>query len=168
MIKLIVMDVDGTLTDGGVYYSESGSEIRNFNSKDAVGILACQALGIDCMILTGRKSEAVERRAEDLHIRYVYQGITDKMDFLVDFLKKHKMELHDILYIGDDLNDIKCMNIAGVAGCPADAAPEILMRADYIASHNGGHGAVRDVLFSYLKDNNLYDDAAAKVYGGIF
>lgn len=168
MIKLIVMDVDGTLTDGGIYYSESGSEIKNFNSKDAAGILACQAIGIDCMILTGRTGKAVERRAEDLHIKYVYQGITDKMAFLLDFLKEHKMDLQDVFYIGDDLNDIKCMNIAGVAGCPADASPEILLRADYIASHNGGHGAVRDVLFSYLKDNNLYDDAISKAYDVIF
>lgn len=168
MIKLIVMDVDGTLTDGGIYYFESGSEIKKFYSKDAAGILACQAIGIDCMILTGGKEKAVERRAEDLHIKYVYQGITDKMAFLLDFLKEHKMDPSDVFYIGDDLNDIKCMNIAGVSGCPADAAPEILLRADYIASHNGGHGAVRDVLFSYLKDNNLYDDAVSKVYDGIF
>lgn len=168
MIKLIVLDVDGTLTDGGIYYSESGIEIKKFNSKDAAGILACQAIGIDCMILTGRKSAAVTRRAKELHIKYVYQGITDKMDFLLEFLKEQKMDLQEILYIGDDLNDIKCMNIVGVAGCPADASPEILMRADYIASHNGGHGAVRDVLFSYLKDNNLYDDAISKAYGGIF
>lgn len=168
MIKLIVMDVDGTLTDGGIYYFESGSEIKKFNSKDAAGILTCQAIGIDCMILTGGKEKAVERRAEDLHIKYVYQGITDKMAFLLDFLKEHKMELQDVFYIGDDLNDIKCMNIVGISGCPADASPEILLRADYIASHNGGHGAVRDVLFSYLKDNNLYDDAVSKVYDGIF
>ena len=167
MIKLVVMDVDGTLTDGGIYYSESGSEIKKFNSKDAAGILACQAIGIDCMILTGRKTEAVERRAKDLHIKYVYQGITDKMDFLMDFIKERKMDLQDVFYIGDDLNDIKCMDIVGVVGCPADAAPEILQRSDYVASHNGGHGAVRDVLLSYLKDHNLYDCAISKVYGGV-
>lgn len=164
MIKLIVMDVDGTLTDGGIYYSESGNEIKKFNSRDAAGILACQAIGIDCMILTGRKTEAVERRAKDLNIKYVYQGITDKMDFLVNFLKKHEIQLQDVFYIGDDLNDIKCMNIVGIVGCPADAAPEILMRSDYVASHNGGDGAVRDVLLSYLKDNDLYDYSTSQLY----
>lgn len=164
MIKLIVMDVDGTLTDGGIYYSESGNEIKRFNSKDAAGILACQAIGIDCMILTGRKTKAVERRAKDLNIKYVYQGITDKMDFLVNFLKEHEIQLQDVFYIGDDLNDIKCMNIVGIVGCPADAAPEILMRSDYVASHNGGDGAVRDVLLSYLKDNDLYDYSTSQLY----
>lgn len=167
MVKLIVLDVDGTLTDGGIYYSESGNEIKKFNTKDAAGILACQAIGIECMILTGRKSKAVEKRAGDLQIKYVYQGIADKMTFLLDFIMEHGWDLQEVLYIGDDLNDVKCMNIAGVVGCPADAPPEILQKADYIASHRGGYGAVRDVLFSYLKDNGLYDIAVSKAYGGI-
>ncbi len=167
MIKLIITDVDGTLTDGGIYYGTDGMEIKEFNARDAAGLFACQALGIECMILTGRKSEAVERRGKDLHFAYVVQGVQDKGTWLSEYMAAHKLKREDVLYIGDDLNDIAAMKLCGLVGCPADALPEVLSRADFVAAHDGGHGAVRDVLFAYLKREGLYAQALTKAYGGI-
>ena len=167
MIKLIVMDVDGTLTDGSIYYSEDKTEIKKFNVKDAAGILACEAVGKKCMILTGRESYAVERRAKDLHIAYVFQGIKDKQSFLKEFIVQNGYAKEEILYIGDDLNDIGVMKIVGRTGCPAVAAEEVKQICDYVSSYNGGNGAVRDILFMLLKSEGVYQKAIEKAYGGV-
>ena len=170
MIELIVMDIDGTLTDGGIYYSEyehHGIETKKFSVKDAAGILAVQAMGKECMFLTGRESYAVAKRAADLKIKYVYQGVKDKDRFLTDFIKEHNIKAENMMYIGDDLNDIKAMRIAGTVCCPADAADEVISLADYVSRHNGGNGAVRDILFTMLKKEGLYEEAVSKAYGGI-
>ena len=167
MLKLVIMDVDGTLTDGGIYYSESGTEIKRFSTKDGAGILAMEATGSDCMILTGRTSYAVKRRAADLRIRYVYQGVSDKEQFLSDFFKEKGFRKEEILFIGDDLNDIRAMRLCGLSACPADAAEEVLEIVDYISHKKGGHGAVRDILFHFLKEEGRYKEAVDKAYGGI-
>ena len=164
IIRLIVLDADGTLTDGGIYYDEKGNEFKKFCTKDAAGILLCEAIGIDIMILTGRKSAAVEHRARDLHVKYVVQGIADKAEYLHSFMISHGLEKDAVFYIGDDLNDMPAMRLCGSVGCPSDAAEEIIVNADFIARHGGGHGAVRDVLFSWLKAYGLYESAIKKVY----
>ncbi len=167
MIKLIVMDVDGTLTDGSIYYSENNIEIKKFNVRDAAGILACQMVGKKCMVLTGRESYAVQRRAKDLNIEFIFQGIRNKQKFLKDFIKKNEYVEEEILYIGDDLNDLSAMKIVGKTGCPADAAEEVKQIADFISVYNGGNGAVRDILFALLKSEGIYENAVENVYGGI-
>lgn len=167
MISLIIMDVDGTLTDGGIYYSESKTEIKKFNVKDAAGILACQAAGKKCMLLTGRESYAVQRRAKDLNIEFVFQGIKNKRTFLEDFIGQNGYFKEEIMFIGDDLNDLGVMKIVGKTGCPADAAEEVKQISDYISIYNGGQGAVRDILFTLLKSEGLYEKAIEKAYGGI-
>lgn len=165
MIKLIVMDVDGTLTDGSIYYNDNGIETKKFNVKDAAGILSAQALGKECMLLTGRRSMAVEMRAKDLGIRYVCQGVNNKELFLENFIYEHNVNKMEILYIGDDLNDVKAMKLAGFVGCPADAAIEVIDMADYVSVYNGGCGAVRDVIFRFLKEEGTYQEAISKAYG---
>lgn len=167
MIRLIILDVDGTLTDGSIYYNEDGTEIKKFNVKDAAGIMACQVMGKKCMILTGRKSYAVQRRAEDLHIEFVFQGINDKQRFIEDFMNQNGYVREEILFIGDDLNDLGVMQMAGVTGCPADAADEVRKRADYISEYNGGKGAVRDILFALLKREGVYEKAIGNAYSGV-
>lgn len=167
MIKLIVMDVDGTLTDGSIYYNEAGIETKKFSVKDGAGIVAAQAAGIPCMILTGRESWAVKKRAEDLRIQYVYQGIKDKAAFLLDFLHSRGIDAGSMLFIGDDFNDMKAMDMAGLAGCPADAAEEVRKLADYVSESKGGCGAVRDIIFHYLRAEGKYEAAIEGAFGGI-
>ncbi len=167
MIKLIVMDVDGTLSDGSIYYDTAGNELKKFSVKDAAGILAAEAVGISCMILTGRESPMVKKRAEELKISYIIQGIKDKEAFLTRFLRENNIAPGDVLYIGDDLNDIRAMRQAGFAGCPADSADEVLELSDYVSRLRGGCGAVRDVIFHFLKTEGVYEKAVSKAYGGI-
>lgn len=164
MIRLVICDVDGTLTDGGIYYGTDGLEIKKFNARDAAGIFACQTLGIDCMILTGRHSEAVERRGKELRFSSVIQGVKDKASWLSAYMAEQGLRKEDILYIGDDLNDLSAMKLCGLVGCPSGAVAEVLSRADFVATHDGGHGAVRDVLFAYLKREGLYEQAIAKAF----
>lgn len=166
-LKLIVLDVDGTMTDGSIYYSEDGSEIKKFNVKDAAGILAAQAVDIPCMILTGRQSEAVTRRGQDLHIKFVAQGVYDKESYLRNFLIEKNFSPENVVYIGDDLNDVSCMKLVGHAACPFDAAEEVRNLCEYISEQKGGAGAVRDIIFHYLKEMDLYSEAIGKAYSGI-
>lgn len=167
VINIIVLDVDGTLTDGSIYYGDNDVETKKFNTKDAAGILAAQAVDIPCMILTGRSSEAVTRRGQDLHVKYVVQGISDKEAFLRDFLMEKGINAENALYVGDDLNDVACMKLVGHVACPIDAADEVKEISEYISKLQGGHGAVRDCIFYYLKRMNIYEEAIKKAYAGI-
>lgn len=146
-IKYLVMDVDGTLTDGKIYMSPSGEAMKAFNIKDGCGILDILIpAGIIPVIITGRKSQIVENRAKEIGITEVYQGQSNKLTKLKEITE----DLSSIAYIGDDINDMVCIEAVkeagGVIGCPADAVESVKKYADYIASHNGGDGAVRDFI----------------------
>lgn len=156
-LSLIVLDVDGTLTDGGVYISNSGDEFKKFNIKDGAGIVAAMKKGVDFMILTGRESRCVSIRAKELGIKYVFQGVADKMALLKDFVVDKKLSLEDIAYIGDDLNDIACMRYVGVSACPNDAVYEVRESCDYVMSRDGGRGAVREFLDLLLETKKVDD-----------
>jgi 3-deoxy-D-manno-octulosonate 8-phosphate phosphatase (KDO 8-P phosphatase) len=157
-IKLLVLDVDGTLTDGGIYISSDGVEIKKFQAKDGLILRKLPEIGIQTMILTGRESRLTQMRAEDLHISYVVQGVDDKVAVLKKFIAEHKLEFEDIAYVGDDLNDYTAMNLCGFKACPADSAQEIRELCDYVSPCNGGYGTVRDVCEQLLKRENLYND----------
>ncbi len=144
LIRILIMDVDGTLTDGGIYYDTNGNELKKFNVKDGAGIKSVQNIGIKTMILTGRNSEIVEKRAHELNVTYLYQNISDKYAFLKTFLKKNNIDISDVAYIGDDDNDLECMQNVGFSGAPSDASDKILSVADYVCSRSGGNGAVRE------------------------
>ena len=113
-IRLIVLDVDGTMTDGGIYIDNNGIEQKKFNIKDGAGIILAESIGIEFMILTGRKSACVEQRAKELNIKYVCQGIHYKVDYLKDFARNKALLAENIAYIGDDLNDLPAMHFVGV------------------------------------------------------
>ncbi len=165
MIKYIVIDVDGTMTDGGIYYDEHGNETKKFCTKDAASFFALRQLGIKIIVLTGRSCKATEKRMNELKVEYLHQDVKDKLSFLRGFMKRHKVNLEDIAYIGDDLNDLPPMSLAGFVGCPADSCNEIIEKADYVSSKNGGCGAVRDVVEHLLKKDNLWESAIQNVYG---
>ena len=144
-IKLIVLDVDGTLTDGGVYIDSNGVETKKFNIKDGAGIVLAEKAGIEFMILTGRKSYCVEKRAEELKIKYVFQGIMDKLKYLNNFLQEHNLSPEQVAYMGDDVNDLECMQYVGFTACPADAVKKVCEYVDFVSQFNGGCGAVREI-----------------------
>lgn len=146
-IKYLIMDVDGTLTDGKIYMSSEGELMKAFNIKDGYGIHDILLLnGVEPVIITGRNSDIVRNRCKELGIKRIYQGITDKEKKIKDIID----DLSKVAYIGDDLNDylsMKCIKEdGGLIGCPADAVNEIKDLADYISIHNGGNGAVRDFI----------------------
>ena len=147
MIKYLVMDVDGTLTDGKIYMGQNGEVMKAFNIKDGAGIHdILLSVGIVPVIITGRTSDILLNRCKELGIIEVHQGVSDK----IGKLKEITVDLKTVAYIGDDINDLPCMKpireAGGLVGCPADAVDDVKDVADYVALHNGGEGAVRDFI----------------------
>ncbi len=144
-IKLFVMDVDGTMTDGHIYISASGEMMKAFDVKDGYAIYhMLPAHDIIPVIITGRSSEIVATRAKELKITELYQGVSDKLSVLATVAAKYDATPNQIAYIGDDLNDLDAMSYCGFSACPADAVEEVLQAAKYVCKHNGGRGAVRE------------------------
>lgn len=144
-VKLLVMDVDGTLTDGKINIGFNGELYKSFCCKDGTGIIRVHKAGIIPVILTSRKSEIVETRARELGIPYVLQGAGDsKLAILDNFIKHQNIKYNEIAYIGDDINDLDCMKVCGVTACPSDAVDEIKNISSYICLKAGGEGAVRE------------------------
>ena len=163
--KLIVIDVDGTMTDGGIYYDEHGNETKKFCTMDAAGFFAAKQLGIKTMVLTGRECQATTRRMTELKVDYLFQNIKNKYEYLSEFMKENGLSKEDIIYIGDDLNDYKPMELAGYIGCPANSCLEIKKIADYVSDIPGGKGAVRDIIEHILRESGDWDAAVGKAYG---
>lgn len=157
-IKYLVMDVDGTLTDGKIYMSHNGEFVKAFNIKDGCGIHDILIPNNICpIIITGRKTEIVENRCRELGITEVHQGVKNKLDELLTITT----ELGEVACIGDDINDLQIMNeiknAGGLVGAPKDAVKQVIEIADYVADHNGGDGAVRDFIDWILEDNNNHN-----------
>jgi len=155
-ISLIVLDVDGTMTDGGVYIDSNYIELKKFSVKDGLGIHLAQLAGIEFMLLTGRSSACVEQRANELKIKYVAQGIQDKASYLKKFIVDHKFSSEQIACIGDDLNDLPAMRYAGVTACPVDAVFEVKTYCNFILTKKGGEGAVREFIELLLKKKKMW------------
>lgn len=156
-IKYLIMDVDGTLTDGKIYMGSDNEVFKAFNVKDGYGIYnILRTSGIIPVVLTGRTSKIVENRCEELKIQYMYQGISNKLDKLIELVDEWNCSFDNIAYIGDDINDIYCMKkvkrYGGVVACPADSVSEILLLSDFISSKNGGEGAVREFIEWLIKN----------------
>lgn len=145
-IKMLVMDVDGTLTDGKIYIGENGEVMKAFNVKDGYGIVMAKKQGILPVIITGRKSKIVEERCKELGIEELYQGIHDKVEVLKEVAERYKILLEEIAYIGDDLNDLDCIKICGLTAAPNDAIYDVVKLVNYTCKCNGGNGAVREFI----------------------
>ncbi len=144
-IKLFVMDVDGTLTDGSMYYSDSGENMKRFYVRDGMGVARLPGFGIQTCLLTSEKTPIIQTRAERLKITHCIQGSRAKKSDLRELARRLDIDLLHVAYIGDDINDDLAMSISGVSFCPSDAHPIILQRADYVVPYPGGRGAVRAV-----------------------
>lgn len=161
-IKLLVMDVDGTLTDGKIYMGEKGEIAKAFDVKDGCGIaLILPRYAIIPVIITARRSKIVENRCEELGIKELHQGAKNKLETLFSVIKKYNVELDSVAYIGDDLPDIPCMDAVKKAGglvmCPSNAIPEICAISDFISSHVSGDGAIRDCITYIVDCHNVSD-----------
>lgn len=152
-IKLVAFDVDGVLTDGGISYTDSGSEIKTFNAKDGQGMNMLAHAEYITAIITARTSAIVERRAKDLNVTHTYQGAKNKLVALSEMLEKYGLSLDEVAYVGDDFPDICILDKVGLACCPADAVDEVKSVCHFISDKNGGHGAVRDVANILLKSS---------------
>ena len=144
-IKMVIMDVDGVLTDGGMYYGESGEELKKFNTRDGQGIALLHQVGIKTALMTGEQTEIVTRRARKLSIEEVHQGLRNKLPAVEELIAKCNFVLEEICFIGDDILDLPLFGKVGLAVAVADAMPELRERADYITRLKGGQGAVREV-----------------------
>ena len=152
-IKLFVMDVDGTLTDGHIYFGNDGEMFKAFHVRDGYAIAHIfPVYGIIPVIITGKSSQIVERRAKELKIPEVHQGISDKLTKLKEIAEKYNAAPEDIAYIGDDVNDLECMAYCGLTACPADALDEVINKVYYVCKNNGGRGAVREFADYIIKN----------------
>lgn len=150
---MIVMDVDGTLTDGKINISDTGELFKAFYCRDGLGIMSAIEAGIIPVILTSRYSEIVNKRGQELGIEHIYQGLGNrKIEKLISIKEEFKLDKEQIAYIGDDVNDLQSMEQCGLIGCPADAVQEVLAISNYICRKNGGCGAVREFIDWILKN----------------
>ncbi|SFV68417.1 3-deoxy-D-manno-octulosonate 8-phosphate phosphatase [hydrothermal vent metagenome] len=145
-IELIVLDVDGTMTDSRITYSQKGDEIKSFNVKDGLAIASWRKLGKQVAIITGRSSEIVARRAKELHIEHFYQGIEHKREVLESLLEKLDLTMENVAAIGDDLNDLKMLQAAKLSFVPRDASMYVEKIASVVLGKRGGDGAVREMI----------------------
>jgi 3-deoxy-D-manno-octulosonate 8-phosphate phosphatase (KDO 8-P phosphatase) len=162
-IKLVILDVDGAMTDGMVYYSSEGELIKPFSVKDGFFLKhVCPELGIKFAIISGGYGDIVQKRADLLGIRDVYVGHVDKRSAYDDIKSKYSLSDSEIAYFGDDWFDWSAMKFAGLKGAPCDAAPEIKERADFVTVSSAGHGAIREFLEYILKRDGKFETAYKK------
>ncbi len=155
-IKMLIMDVDGTLTDGIVYIGDHGELCKGFYVRDGIGILNLIRAGITPVILTSRESDIVLHRCKELGIDLTFQNVKDKRVKLLEIEREMDIKSEDIAYIADDINDLEAMKLAGIRGCPADAVPEVKKISEFISKFNGGRGAVREFI-EYILDDSRHN-----------
>ncbi len=144
-IRLFATDVDGVLTDAGMYYSESGDEFKKFNTRDGMGIKLLQKAGIVTALITQENTKLVLRRARKLTIPEVHQGAYDKLSVLQDLVSRYGLTMEQVAYIGDDVNDLAALKAVGLSAAPADGASIVLKTVRYVCRKKGGEGAVREL-----------------------
>jgi 3-deoxy-D-manno-octulosonate 8-phosphate phosphatase (KDO 8-P phosphatase) len=150
-IKLLILDVDGTLTDGGIYIMEDGSQFKKFNSRDGMGIRLLQKAGIEVGIISnGKTTSMVQARADMLGMTRVYVGEAKKMDVLDAWMEEMGISLDQVGMVGDDINDLPVMEKVGLSACPADAVKAVREKADIVLQLKGGEGCVRELIDNYL------------------
>jgi 3-deoxy-D-manno-octulosonate 8-phosphate phosphatase (KDO 8-P phosphatase) len=164
-IELILSDVDGVLTDGGVIFDNQGIEIKRFHIRDGLGIRLWQRAGKQFGLVTGRASHIVQLRAVELGVELVRQGIDDKLPAVKQILAERKLRADQVCYIGDDLPDLPVLRYVGLAAAVGDGSEDLHKAAHYVTKAHGGHGAVREVIEAILKAQGRWQDTLQK-YGG--
>jgi len=159
-IKLVITDIDGVWTDGGMYYDNSGNELKKFNTSDGAGVLFLKRLNTPVCIITGEDTELVRRRAEKLGVEYLFMGVRNKLKVARELCRKLDISLHDeTAYIGDDLIDIPLLKNVYYSAVPADAPDYVKPFARFVMSRKGGNGVFREFVEKILTENSLLDKA---------
>lgn len=161
-IKLVILDVDGVMTDGRIIMDSEGRELKNFDVRDGHGIKLIQRYGIQVAILTGRKSKTVEYRAKDLEIKEVYQKALNKKEIFEKILLKHNLSSEAVAFMGDDIVDIPVLKRVGFSAAVADAVDEVKKQVDYVTKSRGGRGAVREICEMMLQAQGKWTEIAAR------
>ena len=152
-LKILLTDCDGVLTDGGMYYYDNGVEGKKFNTRDGMAMQILKMNGIKTGIITGENTKIVENRANKLKIDYLYMGVKNKHQILLEICEKENITPNNVAYIGDDINDLEILKNVGFSACPKDAIEEVKKICTFVSSKDGGKGVVRDVIESYLSEN---------------
>lgn len=155
--KLIITDIDGVWTDGGMYYDQSGNEWKKFNTSDSAGILFCKKLEIKTAIITGEDTQIVKRRADKLKVDYLFQGASDKLSIASSLCKELNIDWSEVAYIGDDLGDIRLLKQVGFSACPANAPEYIREIVSQVTALKGGEGCFREFVEYILKKSLDFD-----------
>ena len=163
-IRLLLLDVDGVMTDGRIIYDDRGGETKAFDVKDGHGIKLLQRAGIRVGIITGRQSAVVDRRAQELGIELVYQGAKDKLVPFLEILQKTGLGVEQIAYMGDDLPDLPILRRVGFAVTVADALDDVRPHVHYVTQRPGGRGAVREVCDLLLKESGRWDSVSGRYF----
>lgn len=153
--KLILTDIDGVWTDGGMYYDQTGNEWKKFHTYDSAGVFFAHQMGIPVGIITGESTEIVRRRSEKLKIDFLFQAVTDKLIVAEGLCREMKISLDEIAYIGDDLNDIRLMKAVGMSFCPSSAPEYIKKRVRWITKKRGGEGAFREMVETLIGQEQI-------------
>ncbi len=160
--KLIITDIDGVWTDGGMYYDQTGNEWKKFNTSDSAGVMFAREFGIPVCIITGEETEIVKRRAEKLKIEYLFQGVKDKLSVAQDLCNKLNISLSDAAHIGDDLNDVQLLKAVGYSGAPANAPLYIKQLVRHTTTLKGGEGAFREFVEHIIQSCGKMDELLSK------
>ncbi len=150
-IRLLATDVDGVLTDGGMYYGETGDEWKKFHTRDGMGLKLLQKAGLITAIVTQERTKLVARRAEKLTIPELHQGVMDKLAVIREMATRYGLTLKEVAYVGDDVNDLEALNAVGFSAAPADGMPAIRAAVDYVCRKKGGEGALREIIDMMLE-----------------
>ena len=161
-IKMLLTDCDGCLTDGGMYYSEQGDELKKFNTRDGLGFALLREKGIITGIVTGESVKLNGRRAEKLKLDELVTGCKDKAEAVRGLCKKYNIDLEKVAYIGDDMNDLEVIRMVGYGCCPADAVPQVKEAAKYVAEARGGRGVVREIVEKLVREDSISDSVVWK------
>jgi 3-deoxy-D-glycero-D-galacto-nononate 9-phosphatase len=148
--KLVLTDIDGVWTDGGMYYDQMGNEWKKFNTSDSAGVLFCKYANIPVGIITGEDTEIVKRRAEKLKISILHQGIQDKLTVAKVICDELHISLNEVAYIGDDIGDVTLLDAVGISAAPQNASDYIKKRVDFVTLKSGGEGAFREFIETIL------------------
>jgi 3-deoxy-D-manno-octulosonate 8-phosphate phosphatase (KDO 8-P phosphatase) len=161
-IKMLILDVDGVLTDGYVIIDDNGHESKHFNVRDGHGLKMIQRCGIKVALLTGRQSEVVKHRARDLGIKEIHQKVFNKKELFAKILQKNKLTADQVAFVGDDIVDVPVLKAVGFSAAVADAVDVVKKSVDYITKNKGGHGAVRELCDLILQAQGKWPEIAAR------
>lgn len=155
--KLIITDIDGVWTDGGMYYDQQGNELKKFHTYDSAGVLFAHTLEIPVAIITGEETKIVERRANKLKIDYLFQGVKNKVQVVERIIQEMNISFQDCAFIGDDINDLLLLEKVGWSAAPANAPEYVKTKVNFVMQKKGGEGAFREFVEFILQQNNLLE-----------